>query len=192
MLKTVLTSLTAFVSTALDDIFILMIICAQTEKPLRKIIPGYLAGIALLASASALASCGVMMFSEKLIGLMGIIPIVLGINQWRENKKEDSSKGEEAALPAGMGVIKTALLTLSNGADNIGIYIPVFSGYNGADFMIMAAVFAAMSILWCIIADILAKTKYIGDNLRKYSRIIVPCILILLGVFILLDGFVFK
>ncbi len=58
--------------------------------------------------------------------------------------------------------------------------------------MIMAAVFAAMSILWCIIADILAKTKYIGDNLRKYSRIIVPCILILLGVFILLDGFVFK
>jgi cadmium resistance protein CadD (predicted permease) len=43
-----------------------------------------------------------------------------------------------------------ALVTMANGGDNLGIYIPAFAVHSGHEIAVIAVVFAAMTALWCV------------------------------------------
>ena len=83
------------------------------------------------------------------------------------------------------------MLTIANGADNIGVYIPIFSGYSLADFAVTLAVFAVMIALWCYLGFALANYPYIRRKIVRYQHILVPLVLIALGLFILAKNYIF-
>ena len=202
----ILTTILAFISTNIDDIFVLMLFYAQVNEKLRKrdIVIGQYIGIFILIAVSLLGAFGVSFIPQKYTGLLGIIPIILGIKEWIEYKNDkhlQSSDDENSTLkipaerePAVFGIIKPEILgvilvILANGADNIGIYIPLFSGYTGNQIFLTVIIFAVMTGLLCWISDKIVSFPKIKSGIQKYKHIIVPAVFIGIGIFIIADGF---
>ena len=76
-------------------------------------------------------------------------------------------------------------LAIANGADNVGVYIPLLAGYQTGQLVIFCIVFAVMIRLWCRIAERIVSLEALGGFLRKYRHVIVPVVLIGLGISIL-------
>jgi cadmium resistance protein CadD (predicted permease) len=86
--------------------------------------------------------------------------------------------------------LSVAAVTISNGGDNIGVYIPLFSKYNTVDqITVFTSVFIAMTAVWCIAAYYLVIHPLIASRIRRIGNIITPFVLIGLGIFILTDSF---
>ena len=78
-----------------------------------------------------------------------------------------------------------AVVTLANGGDNIGIFIPLFAGSNAVSLWITIATFLVLVSVWCYIAYQFSRHPAIAKFLSQYSDAIVPFVLIGLGVYIL-------
>ena len=192
MLEVIFRALVSFISTNIDDIFVLMILYAQVsgKKGWIQIIAGQYLGIGLLTGMSILGAFGTHMLSSRYIGLLGIIPVFLGIRAWityKRSAKEDEGSAQENT---GISVLGVTLLTLTNGADNIGVYIPVFSRYSMMDLVVTSLVFGVMLALWCLIGFKLGNYPFIKNKIQKYQHIIVPIVLIVLGLFIILENYI--
>ena len=71
----------AFVATDIDDIFVLMMFFSSLTFPVRQVVLGQFIGIGLLIAISALGSLISLVVPTYIIGLMGIIPIIIGIKK---------------------------------------------------------------------------------------------------------------
>jgi cadmium resistance protein CadD (predicted permease) len=79
----------AFVATNIDDIFVLMMFFSSLTFPVRQVVLGQYIGIGLLIAISALGSLISLVVPTYIIGLMGIIPIVIGVKNLIEIRKKD-------------------------------------------------------------------------------------------------------
>lgn len=67
---------------------------------------------------------------QQYIGLLELIPIRLGIKEIVCNfKRKSTDESDEQTQKAGGLVWSVLFVTVANGADNIGVYIPLFAGY---------------------------------------------------------------
>ncbi len=186
MMATVITSMVAFAATNIDDIFVMMLLFAGADikKSFLPTLAGrYLGTVALLA-VSFLGAFGLSFLPQEYIKLLGIIPILLGIKAFWNVKKKGTD--DAAEIKSGSLVWSTALITVANGADNIGIYIPLFTGYTLFEAMLTVLVFAMMTLLLCILSGRIAALSLIKNTLEKYKDIMIPIVYILLGLYILI------
>jgi cadmium resistance protein CadD (predicted permease) len=145
----------AFVATNIDDIFILMMFFSSLTFPVRQVILGQFMGIGLLIVISALGSLITLVIPTYVIGLMGIAPMAIGIKNLIEIRKKNKSPSrqvvENKKNKSSLSFLEVAAVTLSNGGDNIGVYVPLFSKYNSiSQITTLTAVFIAMTAAWCI------------------------------------------
>ena len=194
MLTLIITSIISFASTNIDDIFVLMLFFSQTDDKLknRHIILGQYLGIGILVGLSLLGVFGIQFVPERFIGLLGIIPIVLGVKAWIEYKKNKiNTDDDESGLKKSVnsGIISVILVTVANGADNIGVYIPLFAAYSLYQLVIVIFIFIIMIGLWCFAGYRIANFPKIKLWIQKYKNYIVPIIFIGIGIFILLENY---
>lgn len=176
MPSSIITAVISFIGTNIDDIFILTLFFAEC-KGLSVVLGQYL-GMSVLVGVSLLGALGLSFIPEEYIHWLGIVPILLGVKAIFD-RDEDESK-------SGTGVFGIALITIANGADNIGVYIPLFAGYSLPEVLSAVAIFAAMTALWCLLGKKLSDLPMLRAFLQKYKRVIVPVVFIALGVYILL------
>lgn len=200
-----ITGITSFVATNIDDIVILMVFFAQVNDRLRPqhIIAGQYLGFILLLLACLPGFIGGLFLPKAWIGLLGFLPIVIGIKHWWEWQQADSSiqtvseettnLESEAAL-VGLATLlhpkiyHVAAVTFANGGDNIGIYVPLFASSNLPSLMVIVGVFLILVAVWCAIADYLANHPTIAPFLSRYAHRFVPFVLIGLGLYILMEN----
>jgi cadmium resistance protein CadD (predicted permease) len=115
------------------------------------------------------------------LGLLGILPIVIGIRKLSDLRR-DASAPENSSQGSVAGV---TLVTIANGGDNIAIYIPAFAVHSGAENAVIAMVFVAMTALWCMLAHWMVNHRRFGAPLRRYGHIFAPMVLIGLGLVII-------
>ena len=87
MLQTTLTAILCYTSTNIDDLFLLTLLCAQADSKAgqRSILTGHCLGIGALTAVSLLGAFGLQFIAdERLVRLLGLIPILLGIRSWRQ------------------------------------------------------------------------------------------------------------
>ena len=197
MISTIITAIVSFFSTNIDDIFILMLFFSQDKKGMkaRKIVTG---------QYSTIGALGTSIIPKEYVGLLGLIPIYLGVKEYINHKKESQDKkedieekevfNEENKLLVSIkevispNIIKVAGVTFANGGDNIGIYIPLFSSMNLYSILITVIVFLLLTGVWCFIGFKLAEHPFVNKNIEKYKHIFVPIIFIVLGVLIILES----
>lgn len=190
MIGTLVTALAAFVSTNVDDFFVLTVLFSQAHGPrgVAKIVAGQYVGIGILVALGIAGAFGAQLLAPQYIGLLGLLPIFLGIRAWVEYRR-----GGDDEEPQGIGatsVLGVAAIAISDGGDNIGVYVPVFSGFAPADFVVILVVFAAMTALWCRLALALANQPLIKEKIERYQGVLVPVVLVGLGVAILVKSYV--
>ncbi|WP_315109418.1 cadmium resistance transporter [Clostridium intestinale] len=214
MISTIITALVSFFSTNIDDIFILMLFFSQVNKDIKvkHIVIGQYLGIGALTAISIAGALGISIIPQEYVGLLGLVPIYLGIKEYIEYKKEIKNNVEEEVQDAeeniqeqvvlnqenktlvsirkfiSPNILKVAGVTIANGGDNIGIYIPVFSSMKLYSILITVIVFLLLTGIWCFIGFKLAEHPFVNKNIEKYKHIFVPIIFIVLGVLIILES----
>lgn len=187
MSKTFLESIVAYVATNIDDIFVLIFLYASAVKrsDFRKIMLGKYIGIYTILSISFLASWGLGFIPEEYICFLGIIPILLGIKAYFDENRQDDSETAEREIKTAL-IASAAIITIANSADNIGVYIPLFTEYTLPQMLVTVIVFAVMTFLWCILGEKIATLAPVQNMIRKYKSIAIPLVYILLGIYILI------
>jgi cadmium resistance protein CadD (predicted permease) len=77
-----------------------------------------------------------------------------------------------------------SLVTITNGGDNLGVYIPMFT--HALPWVpAYMAIFALMTGLWCFVSHRLVHHQILGARIRQDGRIALPFVLLGLGLKIL-------
>lgn len=173
-----------FVSTNVDDLVVLVALFADSRFRTRDVVAGQYLGLAVLFVVSAAGALLALVIPNTYLGLLGIFPILIGIRKLIALRHEPVEAG-----PAGTGrygsIAGVALVTIANGGDNIGVYMPSFAIHSAGQIAIIAMVFVAMTALWCLCAHWMVNHPKLGAPLRHYGHIIAPIVLIGLGLLIL-------
>jgi cadmium resistance protein CadD (predicted permease) len=187
-MEIVLTSILAFAATNIDDLFILTLFFGN-KKYSSTVFSGQLTGIGILILISLAGSVIGNFINVQYVGLLGLFPIYLGIKQLLSLKNAGKEEAETApAVRSGSLLFSIALITIANGGDNIGIYIPLFVSLSSLDKTIMIAIFFLMTVLWCVIARYLAAHPVLERAIQRYGHIVTPIVLCLLGIYILMES----
>ncbi|WP_230690294.1 cadmium resistance transporter [Catellatospora paridis] len=176
-----------FAGTNVDDLIVLTVLFLSSRtagRPRRwEIWAGQYAGIAALVAASALVAAGLAVVPERWVGLLGLVPLLLGVRALIQTLR---SRGDGGPPPA---VATTALavagVTVANGADNIAVYTPVFRTIGLTDSLLTIAVFAVLVAVWCAAASWLGSHPRVVTAIERYGHWLVPAVFILIGLAIL-------
>jgi cadmium resistance transport/sequestration family protein len=200
----------AFVATNIDDIIILLLLFSQNNTNFRRrhIIIGQYLGFTILIVASLPGFFGGLVIQREWIGLLGLLPIAIGVKQLISQEKETVEvqtvssniqqkfvKNSVLAFVFSIFSAKTyqvAAIRIANGADNISIYIPLFAGQDVNSLLVILVVFFFMVGIWCGIAYLLTLHPTMAYLLSRYCQPIVPFVLIGLGLFIMYERSTFE
>lgn len=198
--------ITSFVATNIDDIIILMIFFSQVSDRFRTrhIIIGQYLGFTALILASLPGIFGGLIVPKAWIGLLGLVPIVIGVKQLlsRDNDEVEIQAVSSAPNPSGSDksilnslvnllsaqTYNVAAVTVANGGDNIGIYVPLFASNSLLSVAVILGVFYLLVGVWCLIAYLLTRHPVVAKVLTRYGHAIAPFVLIGLGIFILIES----
>lgn len=194
MLQNILSALAVYISTSIDYLFILLIIFSQnhTKKGLRQIFFGQYLGTGILVAISLFAAYVLNFIPQDwIIGLLGLIPIYLGIRVAFVGEEEEE-EGEVVEKLGSRGTNRlfwtVSLITIASGGDNLGIYFPFFTSLSFSEIVTSLIVFAISVAVLCYISYKFAKISFVSETLEKYERIIVPIVFIGLGIFIMIEN----
>ncbi len=191
------TGITAFIATNLDDLVILTLLFSQVNATFRRrhIVIGQYLGFCTLIVASLVGFLGGLILPSDWIGLLGLVPITIGLNSLLNPESDTSAEIEtkfshSSAFASFLSpqVSSVAAITIANGSDNVGIYMPLFANSTFSELLVIVAVFLLLVGVWCYLTYKLTCQREIANLLKCYGSNFVPFVLIGLGVFIILDS----
>src|SRR5699024_646270 len=193
--QTIISAIGVYISTSIDYLIILIILFAQLSQNKQKwhIYAGQYLGTGLLVGASLVAAYVVNFVPEAwMVGLLGLIPIYLGIRfaivgESEEEEEEEIIERLEQSK-ANQLFWTVTLLTIASGGDNLGIYIPYFASLDWSQILVALIVFAIGIIIFCELSRVLSSIPLISETIEKYERIIVPLVFIPLGLYIMYES----
>jgi cadmium resistance protein CadD (predicted permease) len=221
LLITISVAISAFIATNLDDIFILMVFFAHPDYKSSSVIIGQYVGIICLILICIPAYLLKSFIPHFWLAIMGLIPLFLGLKQLhdiRRNKinslsslsEEDVSPGKSDDVKSGseksdennkstqiigrygkLAWISVATVTITNGADNIGVYVPLFTNLTQMELILTVLIFLIMTGIWCLTGRFIIKNMKVGNRINEYGHIILPFVLIILGIGIFVSN-IFK
>ena len=185
-------AIVVFVSTNIDDVFILVGFFADPEFNPREIVTGQYAGISALFAISVVGSELALAIPPPYVGLFGFFPIALGAKKlfdlYRNREQRNMKPAHSEGLRSNARAATVVLVTVANGADNIGVYIPTFAIHTGYQIGVIAVVFAVMTASWCFFAHWLVRHPALGAPIRRCSHRVTPLVLIGIGVLIMFES----
>jgi cadmium resistance protein CadD (predicted permease) len=181
---TVATAAAVFASVNLDGFLVLTMLFLSSRVSGRpgawQIVVGQYLGMAALVTLSTLAAAGLRMVPGRWVGLLGVVPIGLGIRGLVLAARANANH-EDTFQPIADGTATVTALTVANGGDNISVYTPFFRALNTADWMITVAVFAILVAAWLAVAHRMSGNKRVLSLIARVGRWLVPCVFITVG-----------
>jgi len=185
-----------FTATNVDDLFVLVMFFSNPSFSTKQVVIGQYIGVSLLITISAFSYFAAFIVPSAWIRLIGIFPIIIGIRNLAKAKtrkmpiayKLESTVEYQAKIARhpNHNILSVATVSMANGGDNIGVYVPLFASSSLYQLFVILTVFLVMIGVWCIAAYCLLRNKIAGEQIRKYGHILFPFVLIGLGLFILL------
>lgn len=196
--QTIISAIGVYIYTSIDYLIVLIILFAQISQNKQKwhIYAGQYLGTGLLVGVSLVAAY-VVNFVPKawMVGLLGLIPIYLGIRFAIVGEGEEEEEEEEEKIIERLEQSKAnqlfwtvTLLTIASGGDNLSIYIPYFASLDWAQTLVALLVFAIGVIIFCELSRVLSSIPLISETIEKYERIIAPLVFIPLGLYIMYES----
>ena len=187
-----------FIITNIDDAFVLVTFFAEAATPSSDLTPlkitlGQYTGFTVIVAVSLIGYAVAVALPPEPIGFLGLLPLLLGV--WRffglllsprdeeEDRRPDSNRSATAR-----SVLKVALVTVMNGGDNIGTYIPLFSQTKGAEIAVYVVTYYILLGVWLFAAFLIMKQKHVLRIAKKYAFFIIPFLYIGLGIYIVVKS----
>ncbi|WP_176308599.1 cadmium resistance transporter [Micromonospora sp. NBS 11-29] len=175
-----------FAATNLDDVVVLTVLFVAARRSGRprpwQIVAGQYAGIGALVAVAVVAAAGLLVVPDPWPGLLGLLPIALGVRALLARRADDEP-------PAVVGTLfGVAGVTVANGADNIAVYVPVFRALDPVAGLVWLVVFAVLVAVWCAVAAALGGHPRVVALVGRAGHWLVPTIFIAIGAIILLTS----
>lgn len=191
LLVTVRSAVAIFVGTGIEDLFTLTALFLSsrvTGQPRPwQIVTGWYSGIACLVVISVTAALGLVLVPQDWTGLLGLVPLAIGIYKLTQAVRARGT-GTSAQPLMAAGVASVAALAISNGGDNVGVYVPVFRTVGPLHSAVMVAVFAVCLGGWCLLASVLGSHKGVVAIMGPYGKWIIPAVYITVGTVIVVNS----
>ena len=193
MIQNVVTSIILYSGTAVDLLIILMLFFAKrkSRKDIINIYLGqFLGSVSLILLSLLFAFVLHYIPSKGILGLLGLIPIFLGLKVLFLGDSDGEAIAKEGLRKDNKNLIfLVAMITFAScGADNIGIFVPYFITLNLADLIVALLTFLVMIYLLVFSAQKLAQLPSVGETLGKYSRWFIAVVYLGLGIYILIEN----
>ena len=193
MIHNVVTSIILYSGTAVDLLIILMLFFAKrkSRKDIINIYLGqFLGSVSLILLSLLFAFVLHYIPSKEILGLLGLIPIFLGLKVLFLGDSDGEAIAKEGLRKDNKNLIfLVAMITFAScGADNIGIFVPYFITLNLADLIVALLTFLVMIYLLVFSAQKLAQVPSVGETLEKYSRWFIAVVYLGLGMYILIEN----
>ncbi|KAM3558959.1 hypothetical protein ARSEF4850_004346 [Beauveria asiatica] len=190
----------AFAATNIDDIFVLVTFFAESATSKRmsplNIIIGQYVGFTAITIISMIGFGISLALPSEPIGFLGFLPMLLGfwalfdvlLSRAGDDHEQEDEHFRMTNATRIKVIIKVATITLINGGDNIGTYIPLFSQTRGAEIAVYVVVFYIGVGVWCLAAWLIMKQKHILMVAQKYAEKFIPFLYMGLGVFVIVKS----
>ncbi|WP_427158216.1 cadmium resistance transporter [Aliinostoc sp. HNIBRCY26] len=207
LLGTLIIGISAAFATTFDDNLYLTAFFGKVNHHFRPqhIILGEFVGFTALVFASLPGFFGGLVLPEAWIGLLGILPIIIGISHLlNRDHGEDSLQSvsvdfgnsgkpqrHKKSLLATLKDPKTyrvSAVTIANGGNNIGIYVPLFASSSLPSLTVILCVCYLTVGLWCLLSYNLTRNPLMTPVLTRYGRRFFPFVLIYLGLSIIIKS----
>ena len=197
-------------ATTFDDNIYLTGFFSETNRHFRPVhvVVGELFGFSVLISVSFIAS---RLLAQTVplarIGWLGMLPILIGFYnlfqlfkpvQTRELGPLHAKDIQVAGFPSKRLPLSTVLrqhhtykvsaVTISNGGNNLSIYIPLLATSTIASAILTMAICYAAVITWLTLSFRLTRLPMVAIHLSRHARRIFPFVLMWLGFRILNDS----
>lgn len=177
-----------FAVTNVDDIVVLAVFFGQAGRSRSaaiRVIIGQFLGFPGILVASVLGALGANLLPPPALPYLGLIPLALGLRAawvlWRQHR----SGGARATSSTPVGIGQVAVVTIANGGDNIGVYLPVFAVAGAARITTYIAVFLVGVALWCAAGWYFSSRPAVAAVLAHWGDLLLPVALIGIGLVIL-------
>jgi cadmium resistance protein CadD (predicted permease) len=181
-------SVVIFAATNVDDLLMLTAFFTDRSIPAAAIVIGQFVGMGCLTALSVIAALLAISLPDGWTRWLGMVPLALGIrrssalliNNW---KIEMNSVTQTSSIEGRKKsqIVSVALVTIANGADNLGATIPFFA--TQISFIgLFIIVFTLMTAIWCATSFFLIRHPLVASRIGKWGHILLPAILILLGL----------
>jgi cadmium resistance protein CadD (predicted permease) len=173
-------SVTTFAATNVDDLLLLTVFFAR-RIPMHRVVAGQYLGFACIVGISLIGLRGALAIPHGWIRLFGIVPLLIGV---KELLHIHIYSAGETAEPS-MGIISIASVTLANGADNVGVYVPFFTVSRSYLWLVLC-VYIALVPVWCLAGKMIGNHRVALRLLDRYGHWLTPLVFIALGLYVLL------
>ena len=193
MIQNIVTSIILYSGTAVDLLIILMLFFAKrkSRKDIINIYLGqFLGSVSLILLSLLFAFVLNYIPSKEILGLLGLIPIFLGLKVLLLGDSDGEAIAKEGLRKDNKNLIfLVAMITFAScGADNIGVFVPYFTTLNLANLIVALLTFLVMIYLLVFSAQKLAQVSSVGEILEKYSRWFIAVVYLGLGMYILIEN----
>ena len=193
MIQNVVTSIILYSGTAVDLLIILMLFFAKrkSRKDIINIYLGqFLGSVSLILLSLLFAFVLNYIPSKEILGLLGLIPIFLGLKVLLLGDSDGEAIAKEGLRKDNKNLIfLVAMITFAScGADNIGVFVPYFTTLNLANLIVALLTFLVMIYLLVFSAQKLVQVPSVGETLEKYSRWFIAVVYLGLGIYILIEN----
>jgi cadmium resistance protein CadD (predicted permease) len=190
-----LTACTTFAITNIDDLFILVTFFAEattgkTLTPLT-IVVGQYVGFSIVLAISMIGFGIAVVLPTEPIGFLGLLPVLLGFWSLLDLLVHTEDEGDDE-VEVGVGgwkaMSKVAAVTVVNGGDNMGTYIPLFAQASKGEIAIYLVTYYILLGVWCGVAWLVMQQKDVLQLAEKYASFVVPFLYMALGVAIMVKS----
>lgn len=204
LILAIATATSAFIATNIDDVLVLMLFFMQVRSGYRswQIVLGQYLGFSAIVVASLPGFLGGQVLQRPWIGLLGLVPLTLGMIALIRREEFDLEAQTITYAPETLKhpvyramtrlfnpqSLSVAAVTFANGGDNIGVYLSLFASSNFKHLLVTLGVFYLWVGIWCYLGYYLTRHQAITEALIRYSHVLIPMVFISLGLFILIEN----
>jgi len=175
-----------FAITNIDDLLILSLYFANPTYRTWNILLGQYLGIIAIILVGLTGLILDTFFADHWISFLGVIPMTIGFRGLYQLRLTDESEEEELPAPKSrFQILSVALVTIANGGDNIGVYVPLFANLTSSQIYLYVFVFLVLTTVWCMIALFITSHPRVKSIFAKHGKVVLSTFLILLGFFIM-------
>ena len=188
----------AFVGTNIDNTLVTMAMVAGAPmERARRIALGQVVGFWIMVGVAAGAAAVLYEFSPATVGLLGLVPLSIGIKGLFDaisGRRSGRAGGSDTVgrRAVGRSFTAAALVTMAASGDNLAAYIPLFRAAGAGDVAAIVVVFAVGELLvtWVILAG--GRHPRARGVMTRLGVVAVPVLLCCIGVLVMLQAGTFS
>ena len=176
-----------FLGSSLDNFVLLVGMLAHPGLSRRRVAAGYVLAVTAVALTALLVGAGASLVPTAWLGYLGLVPLSLGL--WfairlliGSGRQEEPGLGDVEG-----GFISTIGVTLASSVDSVIVYTVLFADTRATLDLPILATIVVCAALWVAAAQYAVEHRTIRELTRRSAPYLVPVLMILLGLYILLD-----